>query len=264
MVTYNFHIISLVEGISPADVLAVLRRQNIKPLVKAKVVRWIILPKEMSKIPLLAYNIHWDMLLILPGESELPLEARSFVKHSWSGNIGVGSSLMQGYEERNAKLLRPPPGSVKPAESYLKPISESSQGLSLSAELSQWVSNLEDERRKHPVSMLNLLKFAPNKRQQYKKYGQEFAKRVGSRHGGVAKIVAHVVGGQAKEQGWDEIAFAHYPSIEHFAAMSGSEDYQEVNKTYRQGALVDTFILCTQEIDDDGKLAGYVSSSSKI
>jgi len=104
--------------------------------------------------------------------------------------------------------------------------------------------------------MLNLLAFNPGLKEQYQKYGAEFASRVGSRHGGNAKIVGNVISGQGKEEGWDEIAIAHYPSLEHFAAMLGSKDYQDVNHKYRLGALKDTFILCTMEIGDDGELIG--------
>jgi hypothetical protein len=42
--------------------------------------------------------------------------------------------------------------------------------------------------------------------------------------------VGNVIGGQGKNDGWDEMALAHYPSLEHFAAMLSSPDYQEVNK----------------------------------
>jgi len=104
--------------------------------------------------------------------------------------------------------------------------------------------------------MLNLLAFNPGKKEQYLKYGAAFAKTVGSKHGGDAKVVGNVVSGQGKEEGWDEIAIAHYPSVQHFAAMLGSRDYQEVNHKYRLGALKDTCILCTMEIGDDGELAG--------
>ena len=64
------------------------------------------------------------------------------------------------------------------------------------------------------------------------------------------------VGEEGDGQGWDEIAIAHYPSLRHFAAMAGSRDYQDVNKKSRVGALRDTFILCTMEINDKGELAG--------
>jgi hypothetical protein len=88
--------------------------------------------------------------------------------------------------------------------------------------------------------MPNLLSFNPNQKQNYQKYGAAFAERVESRHGGHAKIVGSVVSGQGKEEGWDEIALAHYPSLTHFAAMLGSVDCQEVNKRHRIGALRDT------------------------
>lgn len=106
--------------------------------------------------------------------------------------------------------------------------------------------------------MLNLLAFNPhpNAKSEYQKYGAEFAKSAGKRHGGTAKIVGNVIKGQGKEEGWDEIALAHYPSLGHFAAMLGSEDYQDANQKYRLGALKDTCILCTMEIGDDGELVG--------
>jgi hypothetical protein len=86
--------------------------------------------------------------------------------------------------------------------------------------------------------MLNLLSFKPNKKQNYLQYGAAFAESVGSRHGGVAKIVGSVVSCHGNEEGWDEIAVANYPSLKHFAAMLGSAD-----KRYRLGSLRDTFIL---------------------
>jgi hypothetical protein len=92
---------------------------------------------------------------------------------------------------------------------------------------------------------------------------------------GNAKLVGNVIGGDGKLDGWDEIALAQYPSLEHFAAMLSSSDYQEVNHRYvfinflpavhaakkfgyryRLGALKDTCILCTMEVDDQGELAG--------
>jgi len=100
--------------------------------------------------------------------------------------------------------------------------------------------------------MLNLLAFKPGLKEEYLKYGAEFAKSIGKRRGGVAKLVGSVVhGGDGPESGdgWDEIALAHYPSIYHFADMLASEDYQVVNHKYRAGSLKDTFILCTTEVE---------------
>lgn len=45
------------------------------------------------------------------------------------------------------------------------------------------------------------------------------------------------------------MALAHYPSLEHFADMIASEDYQAVNKQHRMGSLKDTCILCTTEVE---------------
>jgi hypothetical protein len=103
--------------------------------------------------------------------------------------------------------------------------------------------------------MLNLLAFKEGRKEDYLKYGAEFAKSIGSRRGGDAKIVGSVIHGKGdhKEErddgeGWDEVALAHYPSIQHFADMLASEDYQAVNQKYRVPSLKDTFILCTSEI----------------
>ena len=46
-----------------------------------------------------------------------------------------------------------------------------------------------------------------------------------------------------------QLAIADYPSLEHFADMIASEDYQEVNQKWRVPSLVDTCILCTTEVD---------------
>lgn len=104
------------------------------------------------------------------------------------------------------------------------------------------------------MSMLNLLSFLPGKKASYLKYGAEFSKSIGSRRGGVAKIVGTVVyenenGGE--EERWDEVALAHYPSIWHFADMLASEDYQAVNQRDRVPSLRDTAILCTSEVGLD-------------
>jgi uncharacterized protein (DUF1330 family) len=101
--------------------------------------------------------------------------------------------------------------------------------------------------------MLNLLSFKPGMKESYLKYGAAFAKDVGAKRGGNAKLVGTVVevDGEKKTEGdggWDEVALAHYPSILHFADMVASEDYQRVNEEHRVGALRDTFILFTSEI----------------
>jgi hypothetical protein len=105
--------------------------------------------------------------------------------------------------------------------------------------------------------MLNLLAFHPGKKETYLKYGAEFSKSIGSKRGGDAKLVGTVIheragGNDDREEkgneGWDEIALAHYPSIHHFADMLASEDYQAVNQKFRVPSLRDTCILCTTEL----------------
>lgn len=120
--------------------------------------------------------------------------------------------------------------------------------------MKDWVSKFSGQEGKGAVSMLNLLAFREGQKGEYLNYGAEFAKSVGSRRGGTAKIVGTVVRQDGDNgEGWDEVALAHYPSIWHFADMLASEDYQAVNKKYRVGSLRDTFILCTTEIGIDAE-----------
>jgi hypothetical protein len=264
MPTCPLFLLSLNSDITIPDFLSILRKHDVKPIVQAKVVRWIILPTKLSTAPLLAHNIHWDLILLLPTGTELPKQALDHVAATWGLISGVPSRIIADFSTKNARLINPPPGTVKPAETGQRATASTSQSLELSPELSAWVSRLPQTVRKHPVSMLNLLSFLPNKKEQYMQYGAAFAQKVGSRHGGDAKIVGHVVGGRAKEDGWHEIAIAHYPSLEHFSAMVGSQDYQDVNQKHRLGSLLDTFILCTMEIDDEGELAGRSSIEARI
>jgi hypothetical protein len=252
----DLYIISLTPSSPIPSFLSSLRKHSIKPIIQSKVVRWIILPTKISTSPLLAHNIHWDLLLVLPSGTPLPAAIRSQIASLWTVAAGVPSRLLKDFSSKNQNLINPKPGSVKPPDRSNALKGKTSQTLELSTELEDWISNLPSQSRTHAVSMLNLLAFNPGRKDQYLKYGAEFAARIGSRHGGDAKIVGNVVSGQGKDDGWDEIAIAHYPSLEHFAAMLGSRDYQEVNQEYRLGALKDTFILCTMEIGDDGKLAG--------
>ena len=82
--------------------------------------------------------------------------------------------------------------------------------------------------------MLNLLAFKPGMKGSYLEYGKAFTESIGSRQGGVAKIVGTVVGVNGRRKGeagaeaeaaedWDEVALAHYLNILHFADMLASE-----------------------------------------
>lgn len=238
---------------------------------------------------LLARNIHWDILLILPSPDPLPPPLHKLVKHQWSIQAGVPSRLLQDYRDKNGNLLRPreediPPltGSLEKGKRMMNP--DSAQHLELNPELLSWIEEFTASgtpEGKGAVSMLNLLSFSPGKKGEYLKYGKAFADSAGSRRGGNAKIVGSVIhppslppvstlegseghsegsrergGGKGKvergdDEGWDEIALAHYPSLWHFADMLASEEYQAVNQRWRVGSLRDTFILCTSEVGLD-------------
>lgn len=244
--------------------LKALRTTDLTPLVISRVIRWIILPHTLSVDPLLAQNIHWDLLLVLPGTSPLPSDLKKLVAHEWTVTAGIPGRLLQDFHAKNDRMLHPKEGDVQQLTGALekpKVNEESSQDLELSPELQNFIRGFSQSHGRGAVSMLNLLSFKPAMKPSYLKYGAAFAKDVGSKRGGNAKLVGTVVNvnGKDKVDGekvasgngeglWDEIALAHYPSILHFADMLASADYQKANKEFRVPALRDTFILCTSEI----------------
>lgn len=250
----TLHLLSLTVPIP--DFLSKISTIGVKPLTIARVVRWVILPTSTSTDKLLARNIHWDVLLTLPNADALPADLQQLVKHQFSVQAGVPSRLLQDFQSKNKRLLYPQPNDVPTLTGSLDNprVASSSQALELSPELRKWIAEFGKEEGKGAVSMLNLLAFKPGRKEEYLKYGAEFAKSIGSKRGGNAKIVGSVIHGkQGAEEGdgWDEVAIAHYPSIYHFADMLGSEDYQSVNHKYRVPSLKDTFILCTTELGID-------------
>ncbi|KAI1327725.1 hypothetical protein F5Y16DRAFT_184419 [Xylariaceae sp. FL0255] len=281
MAICTLHLLALNRGKTLAALLSALRRAGIKPVSQARVLRWMILPRRISSGHLLARNIHWDALLILDDtaaaskeDGSIPASLRAeFIAAEWTTTVGTSAKLLTGYGASNAELLglpwKPSVLDSTAGGDNLKEAASGSRNLELTPELASYISSLPQHLRRHPVSMLNLLSFNEGKHASYVKYGQEFTKRVGSRHGGKVKIVGKVVGsgfvegqgegdsGEGKgKEGWDEIAFVHYPSIAHFASMAGDADYQAVNREHRLGALKDTFIICVMEIGDDGEVVG--------
>ncbi|KAG4432931.1 hypothetical protein IFR05_011577 [Cadophora sp. M221] len=271
--------------------LQALSSTSLQPLTISRVIRWIILPTTLSTSPLLAQNIHWDILLILPSPSSTPLPSnlQAQIKHRWSIEAGVPRGLVEGYEGRNRRLLYPEKGDVPGLTGSLDGLmdgngkggrngtmKESSQDLELSPELLSWIEefsrNGAEGGRKEgsgAVSMLNLLAFKEGMKEEYLKYGRAFAEGAGRRRGGVAKIVGSVIkgdkgkgvdegNGKEKGEGWDEIALAHYPSLWHFADMLASEDYQDANHRFRVGSLRDTCILFTSEVGIEEMRGGKV------
>ncbi|KAK4613796.1 hypothetical protein CLAFUW4_09157 [Fulvia fulva] len=251
----TLHLIQLSPGRTISQYLRALSSLSIKPLVASKVVRWIIKPEKLSTH---LTNAPWDLLLILPATTKLP-EAYSntdWLHRHWSITAGMPKGLVNGFQERNQRLLHPQRGDVPELTgSVSKPkMASSTQGLELNDELLGWSRDFK-LGQDGAVSMLNLLSFKPGKEahESYLRYGKAFAESIGAKRGGNAKVVGKVVAdqGTANEDkyGWDEIAVAHYPSIRHFVDMLASEDYQKVNHESRLPALRDTCILCTTELD---------------
>jgi hypothetical protein len=251
--------------------LSTLKSSSISPLVVSRVVRWIILPSHLSTENLLARNISWDLFLVLPSSSALPSNLSRLIQHHWTIAAGVPSRLIQDFAQKNAKLLHPDASSVPKLSHGKKRVASSSQNLELSEGLEQWISSFVKNGSPEAtgaVSMFNLLAFNPGMKEEYLKYGKAFAETIGSRHGGNAKIVGNVIKdtgssdsketsvADASNDGWDEIALAHYPSIQHFREMLISEDYQEVNHKHRVGSLRDTCILMTSEMGIEGMMKG--------
>ncbi|KAL8779383.1 MAG: hypothetical protein Q9203_001485 [Teloschistes exilis] len=231
--------------------LAAIRATSprLDPLVTAKVIRWIITPTTLSKKPLLSPPSPWHVLLILPGAlTTLPEHLQGLIKNQWSVQAGIPSKLISTFTSTNHNLLHPSLTEIPPLTGSIvnSKTATSAQGLELTDELRDWISI--GEGPKGAVSMLNLLAFNPGMKDRYLAYGKAFAESIGSKRGGVAKIVGKVLP-KSGDDGWDEVTLAHYPSLEHFADMLAGGDYQAVNKRFRVGSLRDTCILCTSEID---------------
>lgn len=166
--------------------------------------------------------------------------------------------LVKNFHETNNRLLHPRDEDVPPLSGSMDNprMTSSTQGLELNKELLEW-SKKFTLGQNGAVSMLNLLAFKPGKEMHdsYLRYGKAFAESIGKRRGGTAKLVGRVLPNSGTDDedkaGWDEIALAHYPSINHFVDMLASEDYQEVNHRDRLPSLRDTCILCTTELDPE-------------
>ncbi|KAL2119930.1 hypothetical protein VTJ04DRAFT_6891 [Mycothermus thermophilus] len=290
MVLLDLHLLSLTPSITPSHLLQTLHAQlpqGAKVVFQARVLRWMVLPAHTSAPRLLGRNIHWDLVvgILRPSSSSdkdwIPFPLRTdagLVAERWSVSSGVSAKAVEGYQRLNDQLYAPGTAGESVPTSDIPSITKVGKGdFFLDAESGEWTQWLSSSSRgaavrDRPVSMLNLLKFRPGKEthESYKRYGEEFSKRVGAKYGGRVKIVGRVVGspavpdgeqkdggvGTADEDGWHEIAWVHYPSARHFAAMAASEEYKQVNLEHRVKALEDTFILCCQEVGVDGEWVG--------
>lgn len=187
--------------------LLTLHQTSLQPLVIAKVARWIITPSSLSTAALLQ---PWDLLLILPHASpSLPANLLAMIHDQWCIQAGIPSKLTASFATTNQQLLHPSAETIPPLTGALSHpnLAPSSQALELSPELLQWISNAKSP--KGAVSMLNLLAFHPGRKDQYLQYGHAFAESIGSKRGGVAKIVGKAIPGTCSDgcQEWEEVCY---------------------------------------------------------
>ncbi|KAL8761072.1 MAG: hypothetical protein Q9184_002778 [Pyrenodesmia sp. 2 TL-2023] len=191
--------------VNVADYLDYLRNGPVKPLVTARVIRWIVKPTTLCKESLLGQHPPWDLLIIHEGtQLRWPEDLAAMIERSWSIQAGIPTSITSSFASTNARLLHPNPSDVPALTGLLSSHrrSSSAQSLELDDELHQWISS--GAGPKGAVSMLNLLAFKPDKQSQYLKYGKAFAKSVGSKRGGLAKLVGKIIPGTCTDV-WDEV-----------------------------------------------------------
>lgn len=96
-----------------------------------------------------------------------------------------------------------------------------------------------------PFVMLNLLRFADGKREQYDEYlrrAAEFVKRYGGEplyHGEGSTVLAAEPG-----QEWDAVVLVRYPSREAFSKMVADPEYHAISHL-RTGALAEAVLQAT-------------------
>ncbi|RDW70686.1 uncharacterized protein DSM5745_08197 [Aspergillus mulundensis] len=284
MPALSLHLLRLDPSITASTFLSELKKAaSTKVIVASRPRRTIISPTILDRSPLLSEN--WDILLLLqppsPREPLFPPTLASHIKAEYKIHVGIPSRLLNTYPERDAALKREKNAQNVPLTGSLDGLKEKQakndgQNLEVSPELFAFMEEFTKVHDK-PVTMLNLLHFHfPGGKEEYYRYGQGF-NPVAAKRGGSAKLVGNVIRPAAgrsaaansdsgfsdsrgrvdrpEEDWWNEISIVHYPSIRHFCDMLSGEDYQEVNRKYRLGALKDTFLLCTTEFDLEGESA---------
>ena len=96
-----------------------------------------------------------------------------------------------------------------------------------------------------PFVMLNLLRFADGKREQYDEYiarAGEFVARYGGELIYYGEGSTALVAGPGQE--WEAVALVRYPSREAFSAMVADPDYQAISPL-RTGALIEAVLQAT-------------------
>lgn len=137
------HLISLSSSVPQSRFLSTLSSSSLKPLIIAKVIRWIITPNKLSVPALLHPKSPWDLFLVTEGPSPLPSHLKSMLTDYWSITAGVPSRLVNRFANRNESILHPTPSSIPPLTGSLeKPrIASSAQGLEFTEDLRQWIDS---------------------------------------------------------------------------------------------------------------------------
>ena len=139
------HLLALASNATISSYLNELRSSSIKPLVVSKAIRWIIKPEKLSVVRLLDSN--WDLLIIVPTASPLPATclSKDWIASHWTITAGVPGSLINGFHERNNRLLHPHQGDVPALTgSILMPrMAGSTQNLELNEELLRWSTYID-------------------------------------------------------------------------------------------------------------------------
>ncbi|KAI9671657.1 MAG: hypothetical protein M1831_003185 [Alyxoria varia] len=197
-------------------------------LTAARPIRWIIRPTHYDTDILLegapstsnASSVNsndprttpYYLLLILAPGYTIPFDLltnRTLIRTHFTLTVGIPSSLLSNYHDKNTQLLSGTGiGQVPPLTGSLRQKEKTRDGggdtrnLELSEELQGWSQRYMEASggsgsggHGGAVSMLNLLAFEATKdaRDTYAKYGRAFAERVGSARGGLAKLVGKVV-----------------------------------------------------------------------
>lgn len=96
-----------------------------------------------------------------------------------------------------------------------------------------------------PVVMLNMLRFAPDRRASYESYAREirpFLDELGARIVYIGDCSTVLVAPEAHR--WDAVLLVEYPSRQAFSAMVANQDYQRIT-SLRTEALSDAVLQAT-------------------
>ncbi|SFD46681.1 DUF1330 domain-containing protein [Streptomyces aidingensis] len=103
-----------------------------------------------------------------------------------------------------------------------------------------------DEDPGGPVVMLNLLRFAEDGRESYRRYAEALAETFLPRYGGQVLYAGQGSTPLVAEEGqsWDAVLLVRYPSREAFSRMVADPEYQQVTRL-RTAALTEAVLQAT-------------------